>query len=65
MTVEHFTSPEECRDSYGPTVAVYFAVAAEPDRRAELDAALIALADLHLERGLMRWEYLLVSAEVV
>jgi SAM-dependent methyltransferase len=48
---------------YGPTIAVYRFIAEQPERVAELDAALIALAEEHLDDGVMGWEYLLVTAE--
>ncbi|MFE6922234.1 hypothetical protein ACFVAV_14405 [Nocardia sp. NPDC057663] len=47
---------------YGPTVAVYKAIAAEPDRIARLDRELVDLASQHdLGNGWMEWEYLLVT----
>jgi SAM-dependent methyltransferase len=48
---------------YGPTIAVYRSLADQPERVAELDAALIALAEEHLDDGVMGWEYLLLTAE--
>ena len=51
------------RDNYGPTLVAYRGLADQPDRVAELDAALDALAaDADEGSGRMRWEYLLVSA---
>jgi SAM-dependent methyltransferase len=47
--------------TYGPTVAAYRRIAAEPDRVAALDAALADLGDRHLRDGSMAWEYLLVT----
>ena len=47
---------------YGPTIAVYRALADEPDRVAALDAALADLGDRHLTDGVMAWEYLLLTA---
>jgi len=69
VTIDRFDRPEEFRDffarCYGPTIATYRAVAADPDRVAALDQALDDLARQH-GRGtgafLMDWEYLLVTA---
>lgn len=48
---------------YGPTIAAYAGLAAEPERAAALDADLVALAREHdLGGGAMDWEYLLVTA---
>ncbi|MEY2228403.1 MULTISPECIES: class I SAM-dependent methyltransferase [Streptomyces] len=66
VRVDRFTGPTDFREffkaCYGPTVAVYRAVADDPDRVAELDAALDALAAEHTEDGVMEWEYLLLTA---
>ncbi|SBT68179.1 Methyltransferase domain-containing protein [Micromonospora sediminicola] len=66
VVVNRFASPEQFRDffatHYGPTVAVYRANAGDPERTAGLDRALTDLAARHLEGGVMRWEYLLVTA---
>lgn len=66
VRVDRFTGPTDFREffkaCYGPTVAVYRAVAGEPDRVAELDAALDALAAEHTVDGAMEWEYLLLTA---
>ncbi len=48
--------------NYGPTIAVYRAIADDPERIAELDAALAALGDRFLTDGHMEWEYLLFTA---
>ncbi|MBF4999757.1 class I SAM-dependent methyltransferase [Nocardia sp. BSTN01] len=66
-TVECFADGDRFRDffkaHYGPTVAVYKALAGDSDRIAELDCALADLAARHnLGGGRMRWEYLLVTA---
>ena len=68
LTVDHFDTPEEFRDyfkrTYGPTIAVYRALADEPDRAAALDADLVELARRHgLDGGSasMEWEYLLLT----
>lgn len=68
LTVECFASPEEFRDffkaHYGPIVAAYDGLAADPDRGAALDADLAALARRAAgdgDRTVMEWEYLLVT----
>ena len=49
--------------NYGPTIAVYRAIAHEPERVAALDAELEALARRHdLGEGRMEWEYSIVTA---
>ncbi len=50
------------KTNYGPTIAVYASLADQPDRVAELDAALAVLGEQYLENGQMRWQYLLVTA---
>ncbi|MFG2230665.1 class I SAM-dependent methyltransferase [Streptomyces sp. NPDC048723] len=66
VRVDRFTGPTDFREffkaCYGPTVAVYRAVAGDPDRVAELDAALDALAAEQTVDGVMEWEYLLLTA---
>ncbi|WP_405092887.1 class I SAM-dependent methyltransferase [Micromonospora sp. NBC_01392] len=66
VVVTRFATPAEFRDFfaayYGPTVAVYRANADDPERTAALDRTLIDLAAQHLDDGVMRWEYLLVTA---
>ncbi|MFB6821469.1 class I SAM-dependent methyltransferase [Streptomyces virginiae] len=66
VRVDRFTGPTDFREffkaCYGPTVAVYRAVADDPARVAELDAALDALAAEHTVDGVMEWEYLLLTA---
>ncbi|MFS0853669.1 class I SAM-dependent methyltransferase [Microbacterium sp. 179-I 3D4 NHS] len=68
LPVDRFASPEEFRDFfrdlYGPTAAAYRGVADDEERRAALDAAMIALAQKHLDGGAMGWEYLLVTGRV-
>ncbi|TKJ32831.1 methyltransferase domain-containing protein [Blastococcus sp. CCUG 61487] len=69
LTVDHFDRPEEFRDYfkavYGPTIAVYKALADEPDRAAALDGELAELAR-RADRGqgstVVDWEYLLLTA---
>ena len=48
--------------TYGPTIAVYRALADDPARTEELDDALAALGDHALRDGAMEWEYLLLYA---
>jgi ubiquinone/menaquinone biosynthesis C-methylase UbiE len=70
LPVTRFATPEAFRDyfktMYGPTIAVYRANAADPEKVAALDAALADLArsndvgtDGHTR---MEWEYLLFTA---
>jgi len=69
LTVDRFATGEQFRDFfrdfYGPTAAAYRAVGEDAARRRELDEALVALADRHLEDESMPWEYLLVTARGV
>ena len=39
-------------------------IADDPERVAELDAAMAALADRYLAGGVMEWEYLLMTAHI-
>ncbi|BCJ41454.1 hypothetical protein GCM10010168_55470 [Actinoplanes ianthinogenes] len=64
LRVDHFGTAEAFVDyfkrNYGPTIAVYRNIAAEPERVAALDAALTALAQrFDVGGGAMNWEYLL------
>ena len=69
LAVERFGAPEDFRDyfkaRYGPTIAVYKSLADQPERAAELDAALAELARSR-DRGegttVVDWEYLLLTA---
>lgn len=69
LSVDRFASGEEFRDFfrdfYGPTAAAYRNVGDDERRREELDDALAALGERHLDGGTMPWEYLLVTAKVV
>jgi hypothetical protein len=77
LRVDRFGRAEDFRDyfkaNYGPTIAVYRAIADDPERTAALDAELADLARRHdLSRGseagtgsnqstMMEWEYLLLT----
>jgi SAM-dependent methyltransferase len=67
LVVDCFASAEEFRDffkaTYGPTIAVYKAIADDPAKVAALDEALVELGRRHdLGGGTMEWEYLLFTA---
>lgn len=69
VRVDRFATPEEFRAffkaCYGPTIAVYKAIAGDPERVAALDAVLADLARRHHTGGdglAMDWEYLLLTA---
>jgi SAM-dependent methyltransferase len=69
LPIDRFGSGAEFRDFfaafYGPTIAAYRNVADSPDRIAELDRAIAALANEHgAADGQLAWEYLLVVAQV-
>jgi SAM-dependent methyltransferase len=71
LRVDRFPEPAAFRDyfkaHYGPTIAVYRSLAAEPERAAELDDALVELArrsDHGSSGTVMDWEYLVVTATV-
>jgi SAM-dependent methyltransferase len=68
LTVDCFDSPESFRDffkaCYGPTIAVYRAIADDPSKIESLDAELADLARRHdTGDGAMKWEYLLFTAD--
>ena len=67
LKVDCFATAEAFRDyfkrTYGPTIAVYRAIADDPSRVAALDEALAELGRRHDQGGgTMEWEYLLVTA---
>ena len=67
LQVDAFSTAEEFRDffkaTYGPTIAVYKAIADDPAKVAALDEALLELGRKHdLGGGAMEWEYLLFTA---
>ncbi len=69
LRVTHFASPEDFRDyfklNYGPTIAVYRAIADDADKVASLDQALVDLGR-RFDQGTgsteLTWEYLLIIA---
>ena len=69
LRVDRFSAGSEFRDfmkaNYGPTLAVYRFIAADPAKVEALDADLAALGDRFIENGVMGWEYLLVTARRV
>lgn len=69
LDVRRFADGAEFREffkrTYGPTIAVYAAIAEQPERVAELDAALATLGDSRAEAdGTMQLEYLLTTGTV-
>jgi hypothetical protein len=69
VRVDLFARPEDFRDyfkaRYGPTIAAYRNLAADPARAAALDQELADLARRHdqgTETTVMDWEYLLITA---
>ena len=69
LEVDRFADPVAFRDffkaCYGPTIAAYRNIAADPDRVAALDRDLVELAARFFpggEHAGMVWEYLLVTA---
>ncbi|WP_154793508.1 class I SAM-dependent methyltransferase [Occultella kanbiaonis] len=70
LVVDAFADGEAFRDyfkeTYGPTIAVYRAIAGDPGKVAALDAALAGLGEQYgREAGgsfVMEWEYLLLTA---
>ena len=67
LKVDCFPTAEDFRDyfkrTYGPTIAVYRAIADDPDKVSALDEALAGLGRRYdLGGGAMEWEYLLVTA---
>ncbi|MDP9461961.1 MAG: class I SAM-dependent methyltransferase, partial [Actinomycetota bacterium] len=69
LKIDHFATPEDFRDyfkaRYGPTIAVYRALADQPERADTLDGELVDLVR-GFDRGqgstVLEWEYLLVTA---
>ncbi|MCL3838439.1 class I SAM-dependent methyltransferase [Aeromicrobium duanguangcaii] len=73
LPVTHFEDGAGFRDyfaaHYGPTIAAYATHSGDPERTADLDRDLAALGDREGSVGpdgfAMRWEYLLMTGEVV
>lgn len=70
LAVDRFADGAAFRDyfkaCYGPTITAYRGIADDPEKVAELDAALAGLGDRALAGGSsMDWEYLLVTARRV
>ncbi len=69
LRVDRFANGAEFRDffktNYGPTIAVYRFISADPANVEALDADLAALGDRFVHDGVMDWEYLLVTARRV
>ncbi|NIL75565.1 methyltransferase domain-containing protein [Rhodococcus sp. B10] len=65
LVVDMFTEPDGFLDyfkaKYGPTIAVYSRIEAEPDKVRALDATLRELAEEFYDGTSMEWEYLLVT----
>lgn len=63
--IDRFGDGEAFRDyfktHYGPTVAAYKGIAADPERVAALDRDLAALARRNMQGTTMPWEYLLLT----
>jgi hypothetical protein len=67
LRVDQLSDPVAFREyfktNYGPTIAAYRGIADDPDRTAELDQALVDLAErFRTPDGHLEWEYLLVVA---
>lgn len=69
LTVDRFATADAFRDyfksHYGPTIATYQSIAADPDKVSALDRALADLARRHdsgTSSTVLEWEYLLVIA---
>jgi len=67
LTVDRLADPvtfrEYFKSHYGPTIAAYRGLADDPARTAELDQALVDLAErFRTPDGHLQWEYLLVVA---
>ncbi|MFD1826969.1 class I SAM-dependent methyltransferase [Mumia zhuanghuii] len=67
LAVDRFFDGAEFRDffkaTYGPTIAVYKAIADDPEKVAALDGELAALAETFgVRNGAMPWDYLLFTA---
>jgi ubiquinone/menaquinone biosynthesis C-methylase UbiE len=70
VLIKHFPQAADFREyfktHYGPTIAVYRFIADDPQRVAQLDRDIDALAArFQRENGVMDWEYLLLTAKRV
>jgi ubiquinone/menaquinone biosynthesis C-methylase UbiE len=70
LRVDNLQAPGAFREyfktNYGPTIAAYRGIADDPERVAELDRALLDLAERNRQPdGSLAWEYLMVVATVV
>jgi ubiquinone/menaquinone biosynthesis C-methylase UbiE len=70
VPIRHFAAPADFREyfktHYGPTIAVYRAIAGDPQRVADLDRDIDSLAErFQRDNGAMDWEYLLLTADRV
>jgi ubiquinone/menaquinone biosynthesis C-methylase UbiE len=68
VQIDHFDSAVGFREyfkaNYGPTIATYRNIAADPEKVAALDKELAELAQKHGgDGGTMEWEYLLFTAK--
>ena len=68
VLIKRFSKPADFREyfktHYGPTIAVYRFIADDPQRVAQLDRDIDALAvRFQRENGAMDWEYLLLTAK--
>lgn len=67
LEVDVFATGADFRDyfkrNYGPTIAVYRAIADDPGKTSALDRALADLGDSFVTAGRMEWEYLLLVAK--
>ncbi|BBY08735.1 class I SAM-dependent methyltransferase [Mycobacterium noviomagense] len=66
LTVDRFDSPESVHEyfkhHYGPTINAYRNIADNPVLVESLDTQLVELAQRHMSKGVMQWEYLVVVA---
>ncbi len=65
LTVDRFPGSSDFRDYfttyYGPTIATYRYISADPDKVAALDREIDDLAARFTTNGVMEWEYLLLT----
>jgi SAM-dependent methyltransferase len=67
LTVDAFATPEHFVDwftaTHGPTIAVFKRLMDDPDRAESLYRELIDLAQRFMTGGVMKWQYLLLTAQ--